>query len=98
MCLHFARVSGPRPRNLVSADMNAVSDRACRYLVAPSAVLAAVPEKPLKNRLKGLHARLAVGPSFFQNRPVTREFFAPLVAQSAQVASGQPDRVRNILL
>ena len=52
-----------------------------------------MPEKPPENHVKGLNLLDAVGPSFFQNRPATGECFAPLVAQAAQVASAQPERL-----
>ena len=72
--LRFARVTfqfsaqGLQARK-VSADMNAVSGRNFRGLVGPRAVLAGVAEKPLKSRLEHLNATLAVGPSFFRDRP-----------------------------
>ena len=98
--LHFARVTfqfSAHEQNIrrVFADIKAFSNRSRKYLVWPRAVLAAVPEKPLKNRLEGLNLPLAVGPSFFHDRPTGGECFAPLVAQAAQVASGQPERVRT---
>ena len=61
----------------VSADITAFSDRSRKYLVGPRAVLAAVAEKPFKNRLEGLNLLDAVGPSFLRIRPATGECFAP---------------------
>ena len=85
--LHFARVTfqfsvqGLAAR-AVSADMTAFLERSQKKLVWPRAVLAAVAKKPLKNRLEDLNATLAVGPSFFDNRPATGECFAPFSDRS----------------
>ena len=81
--LHFARVTFQflvqgRAAWTVSADIKAVSDRSRKYLVPTRAVLAAVAEKPLKNRVEGLNLLDAVGPSFLRIRPATGECFAPL--------------------
>ena len=66
-------------------------------------------EKPFKNPVDALNVLDAVGPSFFATGPpqcfapldaVGPSFFAtgpPLVAQAAQVACGQPERVRSTL-
>ena len=80
--LHFARVTfqfSARELNIRKPfrDIEAFSDRTFPELVEVRAVLAAVAEKPLKNRFKDLNVPLAVGPSFFDNRPATGECFAP---------------------
>ena len=86
--LHFARVTfqfsarGLAART-VSADIGAVSGRTFQGLVASKAVLAGVAKKPLEICVKGLNATLAVGPSFFHDRPPGGECFAPLEAQAA---------------
>ena len=100
--MHFARVTFQFLANVLAAwtvlaDIAPVLDRSPKYLVGPRAVLAAVPEKSLKHRLEGLNVLDAVGPSFLRIRPATGECFAPLVAQAAQVASAQPERVRSAL-
>ena len=53
-------------------------------------VLAAVPDKPLKNRIKGLNVPDAVGPSFFDHRRATGECFAPLVVGPSFSKTGPP--------
>ena len=103
---HFARATfqfSAREQSAceVSAGMKTFSARTFQNAPAPRAVSAGVTEKPLKNRLEDLNVLDAVGPSFFHDRPATGERFAPyvfrLVAQAAQVASAQPERVRSIL-
>ena len=58
--LHFARVTfqfsvHEQSARIVSADISVVLERTFENAPGPRAVLAAVTEKPLKNRLEGLN-------------------------------------------
>ena len=103
--LHFARVTFQfsaqgLPAWKVSADTKAVSGRTFQNAPAPRAVLAGVAEKPPEMLLEDLNVPLAVGPSFFHDRPPGGECFAPFrslpgLRLTSELLFRTPDKCRR---